>query len=70
MSTIECIPHQDFVLKSYKEWLGMSYPRLTLYLSPTCISKLEEVLDLDRVDIHDSLFDEWFQVQGYLFHTI
>ena len=32
---------QDFVLKSYKEWLGRSYSRLTLYLSP--ISKLEEV---------------------------
>ena len=32
---------QDFVLKSYKEWLGRSYLRLTLYLSP--ISKLEEV---------------------------
>ena len=28
-------------------------------LSP--ISKLEDVLqDLDRVDIHDSLFDEWY----------
>ena len=25
---------QDFVLKSYKEWLGRSYSRLTLYLSP------------------------------------
>ena len=32
---------QDFVLKSYKEWLGRSYSRLTLYLSP--ISNLEEV---------------------------
>ena len=53
---------QDLVLKSYKKWLGRSYSRLTLYLSP--ISKLEEVLDLDRVDIHDSLFDEWFKVQG------
>ena len=48
---------QDFVLKSYKEWLGRSYSRLTLYLSP--ISKLEEVLDLDGVDIQESLFDEW-----------
>ena len=27
-------------------------------LSP--IAKLEDVLDLDRVDIHDSLFDEWY----------
>ena len=27
-------------------------------LSP--ISKLEDVLDLDRVDIHDSLFDQWY----------
>ena len=44
-------------LKSYKEWLGRSYSRLTLYLSP--ISKLEEVLDLDEVDIQESLFDEW-----------
>ena len=31
---------EDFVLKSYKEWLGRSYSRLTLSLSP--ISKLEE----------------------------
>ena len=27
-------------------------------LSP--IAKLEGVLDLGRVDIHDSLFDEWY----------
>lgn len=44
-------------MKSYKEWLGRSYSRLTLYLSP--ISKLEEVLDLDGVDIQESIFDEW-----------
>ena len=44
-------------MKSYKEWLGRSYSRLTLYLSP--ISKLEEVLDLDGGDIQESVFDEW-----------
>ena len=48
---------QDFVLKSYKEWLGRPYSRLTLYLSP--ISKLEEVLNLDGGDIQESVFDEW-----------
>jgi len=37
---------QDFVLESYKEWLGRSY---------SC-SKLEEVLDLDRGDIQESVF--------------
>ena len=48
---------QDFILKSYKEWLGRSYSRLTLYLSP--ISKLE-VVDLDEADI---AFDEWPEVE-------
>lgn len=43
---------QDFVLKSYKEWLGRSYSRLTLYLSP--ISKLEEVLDPDGCSDFDA----------------
>ena len=47
---------QNFVLKSYKEWLERSYSRLTLYLSP--ISKLEEVLDPDRDDVQESVFDE------------
>jgi len=51
------VSDQDFVLKSYKEWLGRSYSRLTLYLSP--ISKLEEVLNLDGGDIQESVFDEW-----------
>ena len=28
--------------------------------APSSTSKLEDVLDLDRVDIHDSLFNEWY----------
>jgi len=44
-------------LKSYKEWLGRSYLRLTLYLSPIC--KLE-VVDLDGADL---AFDEWPEVE-------
>ena len=47
---------QNFVLKSYKEWLERSYSRLTLYLSP--ISKLEDVLDPDGDDVQESVFDE------------
>lgn len=44
-------------MKSHKEWLGKSYSRLTLYLSP--ISKLEEVLNLDGGISQESVFDEW-----------
>lgn len=48
---------KNFVSKSYKEWLGRSYSRLMLYLSP--ISKLR-VVDLDGADI---AFDKWPEVE-------
>ncbi|CAB3978200.1 Hypothetical predicted protein, partial [Paramuricea clavata] len=46
----------EFILKSYKEWLGKSYSRLTLYLSPVApLSEKDTYEDEDEDEESDIL---------------
>ena len=51
---------EKFVLKKYKDWLGKSYSRITLHLSPTSKEEDESLMEQACVDVGDTDWSDGF----------